>query len=75
MRAKPYIAVSLVSFALFVPSLSSAAPTPAEMIDAIYKPGQNPQGSNPAPIKMDVSGEPWAKMSPDAFLPCFDTYG
>ncbi len=45
------------------------------MIDAIYKPGQNPQGSNPAPIKMDVSGEPWAKMSPDAFLPCFDTYG
>ena len=51
------------------------AATPREMIDAIYKPGQNPQGSNPAPIKMDVSGESWAKMSPDAFLPCFDTYG
>ena len=52
-----------------------AAPTPADMIDAIYKPGQNPQGSNPAPIKMDISGEPWAKMSSDDFLPCFDKYG
>ena len=75
MRMQPYIAVAWVAFVPFVPFPSSAAPTPAEMVDAIYKPGQNPQGSNPAPIKMDVSGEPWAKMSPDAFLPCFDKYG
>ena len=45
------------------------------MIDAIYKPGQNPQGSNPSPIKMDVSKEPWAEMPEDEFLPCFDRYG
>ena len=62
MRMQPYIAVAWVAFVPFVPFPSSAAPTPAEMVDAIYKPGQNPQGSNPAPIKMDVSGEPWAKM-------------
>ena len=68
-----FVAASLLS--VKGGTMGSAAPTPAEMIDAIYKPGQNPQGSNPAPIKMDVSGEPWAKMSLDAFLPCFDTYG
>ena len=64
-----------VSYGGATSSVPSFAATPQEMIDAIYKPGQNPQGSNPAPIKMDVSGEPWAKMSEDEFLPCFDTYG
>lgn len=58
----------------FAPLVCAAA-TPAQMIEAIYKPGHNPQGTNPAPIKMDVSREPWAAMPEDAFLPCFDPYG
>ena len=63
----------ILHFALYTSSL--AAVTPQEMIDAIYKPGQNPQGSNPAPLKMDVSREPWARMDESEFLPCFDRYG
>ena len=73
MRLRPPRAIPFIALVLAIPSF--AAPTPADMIDAIYKPGQNPQGSNPAPIKMDVSGEPWAKMDADEFLPCFDKYG
>ena len=33
--------------------------TPAEIVDSIYMPWQNPQGTNKGPVKMDVSKEPW----------------
>ena len=49
--------------------------TPAEIVDSIYKPWENPKGSNKIGLKMDVSNEHWAKMSNDEFLPCFDKYG
>ena len=56
--------------------------TPAEIVDALYRPNQrspgwvklSPSGA-PLDIKMDVSGEPWAKMATKDFLPCFDKYG
>ena len=49
--------------------------TPVEIVDSIYMPWQNPQGTNKGPVKMDVSKEPWAKMDTARFLPCFDRYG
>ena len=56
--------------------------TPAEIVDALYRPNLKfPGWVNPAPgqkpldIKMDVSNEPWTKMSTKDFLPCFDKYG
>lgn len=49
--------------------------SPAEIVDSIYMPWQNPQGTNKGPVKMDVSNEPWARMKTADFLPCFDRYG
>ena len=45
--------------------------SPAEIVDAIYRPGQGLVGKR----KMDVSREPWAAMKTADFLPCFDRYG
>ena len=57
--------------------------SPAEIVDALYRPNTafRPSKFPPAPgkatlsVKMDVSQEPWAKMSRKEFLPCFDKYG
>ena len=51
--------------------------SPAEIVDALYRPWQEVrmwQGDR-ALIKMDISKEPWTKMSTKDFLPCFDKYG
>ncbi len=51
--------------------------TPAEIIDALYRPHQKFNGwvGKRLPIKMDISQEPWTKMKTEDFLPCFDTFG
>ncbi len=56
--------------------------TPAEIVDALYRPNLKfpgwvvlKPGQKPLDIKMDVSNEPWTKMSTKDFLPCFDKYG
>ena len=49
---------------------------PAEIVDALYRPGQGRDGSEwAAKIKMNVSKEPWTAMKTADFLPCFDKYG
>ena len=45
--------------------------SPAEIVDAIYRPRQGLVYKR----KMDVSKEPWAAMKTSEFLPCFDKYG
>jgi hypothetical protein len=45
--------------------------TPAEIVDAIYRPYQGQVNKR----KMDVSKELWAAMPTKDFLPCFDRYG
>ena len=56
--------------------------TPAEIVDALYRPNlrfpgwvRPGPGVKPLDIKMDISNEPWTKMSTKEFLPCFDKYG
>ena len=49
---------------------------PAEIVDALYRPHQGLQiGRNGRPRKMDVTNEPWTKMTTKDFLPCFDKFG
>ncbi len=51
--------------------------SPAEIVDALYRPYQDMRGwvGKRLPVKMSVAQEPWAKMSTEAFLPCFDKFG
>ena len=51
--------------------------SPAEIVDALYRPGQGLVywGGTGGNIKKDVSQEPWTKMATKDFLPCFDKYG
>ena len=49
--------------------------TPAEIVDALYRPAYHRALSGGRKTKMPVADEPWAKMATTNFLPCIDRFG
>ena len=49
--------------------------TPAEIVEAFYRPAYHRQLSTGRKTKMPIADEPWTKMATTNFLPCIDRFG